>query len=311
MEEADTLLDTDLALKPLLELAESSSTANAGMLRTVVLKAISEPKIFCGFDDIKMVLGEGLKAAGREGEVIARTLDLFSYGTYGDYKQAACDVHPLSDKHLHKLRQLTLLTLVQRSCSGETSTAGCGCVVAYSALARECGFGELVDDTILREVEDLTLSCVYARVVAGQLCQKTKALWISSRQGPPCRPRDVPLSNGGSMLATIQHFHQGRLQNAKGIQNMQSQHVQNQMGNIGRHHMAVLDRAKKAEASSFRGEPDGPNLIGGGGSVRGWPDGDERRTSENMGGGSRSSGRRQTKRSRGGVNGSMDAFSRC
>jgi len=75
MEEADTLLDTDLALKPLLELAESSSTANAGMLRTVVLKAISEPKIFCGFDDIKMVLGEGLKAAGREGEVIARTLD--------------------------------------------------------------------------------------------------------------------------------------------------------------------------------------------------------------------------------------------
>ena len=84
MEEANTLLDTDLALKPMLELAQSSANSNASMLRTVALKALSDPKIFCGFDEIKSILQPGLSAAGTEGETIVRTLDLFSYGSYGD-----------------------------------------------------------------------------------------------------------------------------------------------------------------------------------------------------------------------------------
>ena len=347
MEEANALLDTDLALKPMLELASSSAHSNASMLRTVALKAISDPKVFCGFDDIKSVLQPGLSAAGAEGEVIARTLDLFSYGTYGDYKgQQQPELFlTLSDTHIFKLRQLTILTLVEKACLGgngvDENTAPTafmatqktwtgGCCVSYHALAQALGFtnpmddktttDNALDDAVLRQVEELVLSCVYARVVAGQLCQKSAALYVSSRHGPPCRPRDVPLSQqGATMLATLKQFHQGRLQEAKSCQDKRQQEVQTQMDRLRTYYKAVLERTKKAEQSSSGASGHGGNkpvLIGGGGggSVRGWSaEGgqDERRMSD-VGGSARGSTSRgrQSKRSRGGVGGAMDTFSR-
>lgn len=354
MEEANALLDTDLALKPMLELAASSAHSNASMLRTVALKAISDPKVFCGFDEIKSILQPGLSAAGAEGEVIARTLDLFSYGTYGDYKgQQQPELFlTLSDTHIFKLRQLTILTLVEKACLGGNGvdentaptktmatlkTATGGCCVSYHTLAQALGLtnqmdatatnssnntttDNKLDDAVLRQVEELVLSCVYARVVAGQLCQKSAALCVWSRHGPPCRPRDVPLSQqGATMLATLKQFHQGRLQEAKSCQDKRQQEVQTQMDSLRTYYKAVLERTKKAEESSSGASGHGGNnpvLIGGGGggSVRGWPaDGgqDERRMSD-VGGSARGSTARgrQSKRSRGGVGGVMDTFSR-
>ena len=366
MEEANTLLDTELALKPLLELASSSAHSNASMLRTVVLKAISDPKVFCGFDEIKTILQPGLSAAGVEGEVLTRTLDLFSYGTYSDYQkqiqQQPESFLTLSDTHIFKLRQLTILTLVEKACLTRSDGGGVdenavptttgermdannkigGCCVSYHTLAEALGFTNPImddtttatatadqnhqtitklDDAVLRQVEEIVLSCVYARVVAGQLCQKSSALFVSSRHGPPCRPRDVPVSQqGATMLATLKQFHQGRLQETKQYQDQRQQQAQAQMDNLRSYYKVVLERAREAEQLSS-GAPgrSGSNaiLIGGGaggGSVRGWPaeGGQEERRMSDIGGSARgpTASRRQSKRSRGGVGGVMDSFSR-
>lgn len=323
MEETSTLLNSEEALQPILQMAQESSNSNISTIRTVVLKAIVDPKVFCGFDEIKQVLQPALKTAGStEGETILRTLDLFSYGTYSDYTTNEKGHYlALSDAQIFKLRQLTVLTMVQKACGSNTSGTK-GCVVPYRTLALELGFvssssadnsnNNNEDAAMLRQVEEVVLACVYARVLAGQLCQKSAALFVTSRNGPPCRPRDVPLSQGSAMLEILQQFHQTKLVLARSAQDDIQQAVQMQLDSNRTYQKGVMDRIKKAETTSVGSNPGAAFIAGG--SVRGWPEGDnERRLSDTMGGsGNRAStsSRRQTKRSRGGVAGGMDSFSR-
>jgi len=323
MEETKVLLDTDEALRPLLELAQESAQANVSTIRTVVLKALSDPKVFAGFDEIKSVVQP--RCQGPEGESILRTLDLFSYGTYGDYHKAAAGTYlTLTDSQIYKLRQLTVITLVQQACSNpqnnnsKAAASKGGFLVPYKTLAVELGFLEASvaataappSESVLRQVEEVVLACVYARVVAGNLCQKSASLFISSRNGPPCRPRDVPLSQGAAMLEVLKSFHTSKLKEACLEQERRQQDVLSQLLSERQYQELVVERTKKADLSSVGG-PGGSNnpaLICGGGSVRGWPDGQDF-----VGGGGRgssSSGRRQSKRSRAGVSGALDSFNR-
>ena len=181
-------------------------------------------------------------------------------------------------------------------------------------MAKELGFSDennsQADEAVLRHVEEVVLACVYARVLAGQLCQKSAALFVTSRNGPPCRPRDVPLSQGSAMLDFLKHFQQTKLGQARSAQDQIQQAVQMQLDSNRNYQKGVMDRIKKAETTSV-GSASNPALICGG-SVRGWPEGQEERRLSDMGGSARgsTSSRRQTKRSRGGVGGAMDAFSR-
>jgi hypothetical protein len=216
----------------------------------------------------------------------------------------------LNDSQIHKLRQLTLLTLVHAMCGYGTGQSGC-VTIPYQTLAKELGFTaaddqSALEDSVLRQVEAVVLDCVYARVLAGQLCQKSRALFVSSRNGPPCRPRDVPLSRGPAMLEILGRFH-SKLLEAKNIQSTIQQTMQMQFDVTRNYHKGVLDRARKAETSST-GSMSGPALICGGGSVRGWSDRPDERHSSDVGGSA--SSRRQSKRSRGGMGGSMEAFNR-
>jgi hypothetical protein len=304
-------MDETEAIKPILQLARDSANATVATIRTVVLKALSDPKVFTGFDEIKQVLEPKLLTLGSEGEALLRTLDLFSYGTHGDYVKAS--IGPclaLNDSQIHKLRQLTLLSLVHEMCGYGTGHSGC-LMIPYQTLAKELGFTDAADpsaleDSVLRQVEAVVLDCVYARVLAGQMCQKSRSLFVSSRCGPPCRPRDVPLTRGPTMLEILGRFH-SKLLEAKNIQNQIQETMQMQFDSTRNYHKGVLDRARKAETSSV-GSMSGPALICGGGAVRGWSDRPEERRSSDVGGSA--SSRRQSKRSRGGMGGSMEGFNR-
>lgn len=332
MEDTNVLINSDEALQPLLQLAQESANSNISMIRTVVLKVLSDPKVFAGFDQIKQVLQPKLATSGTEGDPISRTLDLFSYGTYQDYTKAAAGTYlSLSDTQIFKLRQLSILSLVQQACSNSHSlvrgTKGGntgGCVVPYKTMAQELGLivpdgtnnnqnnnnnkSMGLDETILRQVEELALSCIYARVVTGQLCQKTAALFVTSRNGPPCRPRDVPLSQGAVMLEKLKQFHQGRLEKTQNTQDYRQRSVQMQLDANRQYLRSVLDRKKKAETNSSGAASATTALVGGRGGIQGWPDGpvqpQERRASDhnNVGG----SGRRQSKRTRGSVSGGLE-----
>lgn len=287
MEETNALINSDEALKPILELAQESANSNISTIRTVVLKSLSDPRIFCGFDEIKQVLQPALTSLGTaEGDTILRTLDLFSYGNYSDYTKAPTGYYlALSDTQVFKLRQLTVLTMVQQACSSSGITRK-GCVVPYQTLARELGFSDATDEAVLRQVEEVVLTCVYARVLAGQLCQKSAALFVTSRNGPPCHPRDVPLSHGSAMLDILKHFHQTKLVQAISAQDQIQQTVQVQLDANRNYHKGVMDKIKKAETTSV-GSASNPALIGGG-SIREWPGQDERRLSD-VGGSARGS----------------------
>jgi hypothetical protein len=311
MEETNVLLNSDEALQPLLQLAQESANSNISMIRTVVMKALSDPKVFCGFDQIKATLQQGALQQGAEGDPILRTLDLFSYGTYHDFHNATAGTYlTLSDAQVLKLRQLTLLTLVQKACSSSNSMGQKGCVVVpYQIMASELGFvtsaiedgGKTLDQAVLRQVEDIALSCIYAGIVAGKLCQKTSALFVHSRHGPPCRHRDVPLSEVPAMLQTLQLFLKDNLEQTCWKQEQQHQTVQMQLDASRNYLKTVLDRKKKAENSSALGRGAGWAANAAADAVGGPPQ--ERRLSDhNMGG----NARRQSKRTRGSVSGGLE-----
>lgn len=185
----------DAALISILQMCKECDSSNISTIRTLILKAFSSPEIFAGFDQIKAAVQPALSSAP-DGEAILRTLDLFSYGTFKD--TSAGGFLTLTDAQMNKIRMLTVLTLVERAC---TEANG---IVPYSTIAQELS---LATDTLEsnREVEEIVIACIYAGIVNGKLCQKTRSLIVSSENGPPCRPRDVQqVSNMLESLKNLQ-----------------------------------------------------------------------------------------------------------
>jgi hypothetical protein len=181
------MLDTNTALQPLLQMAKESSK-NKDTNRTLVVKALSDPTIFCGFDQIKATLEI------QDDDVLGRTLDLFSYGKFLDYKTAGPGHFiPLTDSHLFKLRQLTVLSLIQGACFQASS------VIPYTTLSQALDIDNRID-----VVEEILVSCIYAGMVAGQLCQKTQSFILSCTM--PYRSRDVSPSQTGDLLTRLKTF---------------------------------------------------------------------------------------------------------
>lgn len=209
--------------------------SNISTIRTLILKAFTSPDIFAGFDQIKVAVQPAL-ASAPDGEVILRTLDLFSYGTVKDV--SAGGFMSLTDAQMLKLRMLTVLTLVERAC---TQANG---VVPYSTVAQELS---LPADTLEtnREVEELMIACIYAGIINGKLCQKTRSLVVSSDDGPPCRPRDV--QNVSSMLVSLRELQKNLIGTAMSMEadkkNVEKRREQ---------HAEFVKRAKEAAGGNGR-----------------------------------------------------------
>jgi len=169
------------ALMSILQMCKECDPSNISTIRTLILRAFTSSEIFAGFDQIKAAVQPAL-ASAPDAEAILRTLDLFSYGTLKD--TTAGGFMTLTDAQMNKLRMLTVLTLVERACMEANG------IVPYSTVAQELS---LTADTLEsnREVEEIIIACIYAGIVNGKLCQKTRSLIVTSENGPPCRPRDV------------------------------------------------------------------------------------------------------------------------
>ena len=189
--------------------------------------------IFAGYDQVKEVVAASSLAQASDGSAVLNTLDLFSYGTYHDCISASSagkQYLSLSDSQIFKIRQLTVLTLVQQACTVTTGiSAAC---IPYETMARELGFitPESQQDPALwhRQVEDVVISCLYAKVIAGKLCQKTKRLVLSSDNGPPCRPRDVHLDQIGNLLSQLESL-SNKIQQTNEKLTLTSSNVQSQV----------------------------------------------------------------------------------
>jgi len=181
---------TERALKPLLDALEeavSSSTVggttttttnnNLPTIRAIVDKVLSHPDIFFGYNQIR----EGLmKVVAVVEDRMLSTLDLFSYGTYDMYTNAQPNTYlSLNEKQIMKLRQLTFITSVQTACEDGISH------LPYDTIQKTLSVSNQ------REMEQIILSCVFARAVNGLLCQKSNQFLIVDV--PPCISRDISL----------------------------------------------------------------------------------------------------------------------
>jgi COP9 signalosome complex subunit 7 len=275
------LLDTDAALVPLLEAAEETASSDVSVVRALVLKIIQEPDIFVGFDQVKAALEPALKQA--DGEKVSRTLDLFSFGSYADYTQNPSVYLPLSDAHVFKLRQLTVLSIVEQASLNKT---------ARVTLAE---FQQALQLADINAAEQVVISCLYQRVMAGQLCQKTASLILSCRNGPVCRARDVSLAQVSTLLQQVR-----ALQERLAASHSELSENQNQVL-AGQHAHRLF--CQQAQERMKKAEHAGNNSLTGQVRQSGWAEasgagGDAMDVS-----GGRASSRQRQKRSRGGWSG--------
>jgi hypothetical protein len=208
MQDAPLLLDfesPDAALKPFLQAARESSSANVSTLRALISKVLSDSEIFAGYDELKTILLGPLQQAGAEGTKLLQTLDLFSYGTYNDYVTQNSYYMSLSDAQIFKLRQLTVLSLVQTACCHDKSDRLLYTTVQQALQLQNTNDANNSSPTA-HGVEPILISCLYAGVIAGRLCQKTKSVVLYTT---PLRSRDVPVAAIPDLLGMVRELQRG------------------------------------------------------------------------------------------------------
>jgi len=268
----DPLLDESPALAQFLELVGQSS---ASTLRAVVLKVLSHPEIFCGFDQLKAIIKEKV-----EDSQLLDTLDLFSYGVYQDYSQNQDKYISLSEPQLAKLRQLTVLATVHEACRNGVS------IIGYEPLAEALG----TDADNRRTIEQVIISCLYARVLNGKLCQKSQQFNVAV---PPCCSRDIKPAQITDILITLESL-RDRLDSSNVRLEKAQSFVRGSVERDDAHWKSVTEQAKQAQsqASNAATGSSAPNVRNA--LSAGW--------SADQGiAGRRSSASRQSKRSRGGM----------
>ena len=213
------LYDSDAALKPFLQAAKESSSSNYSTLLSLVSKVLSHPEIFAGYDQLKTILTEPLQKSDNKGKTILRTLDLFSYGCYADYaarSSSDSDFMELSDAQIFKLRQLTVVSLAHEACQQKSDHLSYATVQQALQLEEKTTSSSATSTATpmqkYRAVEQILISCLYSGLVAGRLCQKTQSLrWKTTGQ---VVSRDVPQTAVPHLISTVRQL-QSRLQQAQ------------------------------------------------------------------------------------------------
>ena len=331
------LLDSTSVMRSYLDLIETNM--NLSTVRSLALKTIAHPQIFCGFDEFKTCCSQLLLTQQGQPQTASNslfnTLDLFSFGTLNDYQKQgestgqpeAEHYLPLNEPALNKLRQLTVLTCIQKACfDGKTR-------ISYDVVAEALGLttDTMQDEgisfdatttattttatTAIRDVEDVIVQCLYANVLKGKLCQKTRTFGWQGECLPVVSSRDIPPTLIPSLLSELQGL--GRRLEESGIEVTQAQEQVTQGLQDTAQYWKNVRNQKKTTTK------DGSNNSGGGGGGGG--DGAVARSifggnsegtqgnfwheSSGAGGSGRS---RSTKRSRGGMSGNflMDAGKR-
>ena len=234
------------ALKHLLEAIESSKDANLMTIRSLVLKIFSEPNVFAGYDQVKLTLAAALEKGGAEGGKIAKTLDLFSYGMYNDYIKDTTMFLPLADSQIFKLRQLTVMSTVQKFAFQKTP------IIPYQEFQQALGLANG------RQVEEVLISCIYAGVMGAKLCQKTNSLKLDPAK--VLHTRDVPQSQVPRMMEQLQAMRKTILQSQQAMQNNQQAVVREL--EVYQDFLKQAEQKAKAKAEGPRAGWDAEGLVG-------------------------------------------------
>ena len=175
--QVDTMTESSAA-KALPFLINSKSAKGAACVQ-LVKDALAAPGLYVFAELLDMPNVQDL-ANDPSSRPWHRLLQIFSYGTYGDYKTAG-DLPTLTEAQAIKLKHLSIVTM------SETSR-----ILAYEHLMTA------LDIPNVRQLEDLVIEATYAGVIKAKLDQKKKELQVHQSMG-----RDLAPGQLDNMLATL------------------------------------------------------------------------------------------------------------
>mmetsp|Transcript_21243 Transcript_21243/g.24452 ORF Transcript_21243/g.24452 Transcript_21243/m.24452 type:complete len:321 (+) Transcript_21243:47-1009(+) len=200
------------ALDPFRDQAKKDNLS-AASARALVHQILGNPRIYSGFVEIRSMPSiEKALSGSNINEAALRTLDLFAFGTYADYKkeEGSETYLVLTDMQTKKLKHLSIVTLVQKyadsnrnsNINRQQDTEGRRNTVPYSALRREAGIlkqnGNKGYCSALRLLEDMLIECIYAGVISGKLDQRNMCFVVVPETGS-----GVVNSIGGSISRDV------------------------------------------------------------------------------------------------------------
>lgn len=158
------------ALEQFVALAK---TARGRACVALVQQVLNHPKIFVFGELLAMPNVQAL--AGTEHESTLRLLEIFAFGSYGDFVKQEADLPALSDAQRQKLLKLSVLRLAQSSSK-----------ISYEGLM------EALHTANVRATEDVVIETIYAGLMDARLNQRERQLRVTSCIGRDVRFEEVP-----------------------------------------------------------------------------------------------------------------------
>ncbi len=211
-----------------------AATPDASYIRTIVLKALTDPSVYVGFQELQSLPVVKTLAESSTNKSLYDTLTLFSFGVYRDYVTAENGMYvPLTDAQVLKLKALTVVSTIHNHCKGgnvsaspnsavggsnalavnsrrgrrrskatntnnnsnvTTQVAKAG-MVPYATLQKELGYDSGDDTDNVRQLEELLIHCIYANLLPP-----------GTKLNQQNRSLDIQLSNSTAASTSTSHI---------------------------------------------------------------------------------------------------------
>eukprot|EP00803_Ostreobium_quekettii_P009641 evm.model.scf_1199.1 EVM.evm.TU.scf_1199.1 scf_1199:29360-36037(+) len=163
-------MDHDAKIEQFLILAKG---AHGRAVADLIEKATAEPGLFAFGELLDLPSVKQIKGTGMD--KWHKMLELFAYGTWADYKGHRSGFPKFTDKHVLKLKQLTIVSLAAKHK-----------VLPYSELMQE------LEIPNVRQLEDLLITdCFYQDLINGKLDQSKRCLIVNSGVSRDVKREDV------------------------------------------------------------------------------------------------------------------------
>eukprot|EP00668_Euglena_longa_P011922 GGOE01014342.1.p1 GENE.GGOE01014342.1~~GGOE01014342.1.p1 ORF type:complete len:283 (+),score=111.92 GGOE01014342.1:65-913(+) len=162
--------------------ATAASTRGAGVVH-VIKQALLAPGLFVFGEllDLPSVVELSTNPDYADYRKWYNLLTTFAHGTYDDYKANQHNLPPLGAVELHKLKELTVLTMAAEHR-----------VLPYDLLLSS------LDITDVRQLEDLLIDAITHGLINAKLDQRSRLVEVLDTMGRDPRPSDID-----AMLATL------------------------------------------------------------------------------------------------------------
>ncbi|KAF8477278.1 hypothetical protein BDZ91DRAFT_708975 [Kalaharituber pfeilii] len=162
------------ALQPFILLAKGAGPAKAA---DIITRATEAPGCYVFSELLELESIQRLN----ENEEYAKyyhLLRIFAYGSYTDYLSSSYPLPPLTDAQLHKLKQLSLVTL--------SSQPPASLSLSYPYLLKSLSL------PTARALEDLVISSIYASLLDAKLDTANQRVEVSSAAGRDVADEEIP-----------------------------------------------------------------------------------------------------------------------